>query len=599
MAGRETIFGLVIRAKNEASEELDEVGESGDKMGNEVKEGSDKAKSGLSSMALGITGLNQGLGLLRKGYQAVTGILDIFISSSLKQRAEGDAQKAQLAAAQLQIERITGLIGDTLIPVISGITTAFGPLLDSTERYLKTNKDLIGSGVIEWFQKLATFLVRGVAGSVLLVSNAFNGWKMVIGTVAQMAQAGFAEIVDGANMVLDGARSLAIAFGQDDMVASIQRAQQSMRGLAKDTRDASDESFAWAARSAKANEEANDAIIQLDLTIERAISKGATAAYKALGQEIKKIPPEQKKIEEAAKAAAAAMHAAAQTTNAATISMIKAWGASYERAADAGDAQLKRLEEDAQRVAATTVAMSASQASMIEEIKDRMTSTVQTLVTVFSDSFADIGKTIDGHTKTWADGFKKLGASIAQMFLRQAANFLVAKGIEMAAEKVAALFTVKAAAVEGGSKAIAAHAGIPFVGLAIGAAAAAATIAAIMAFAGKMQHGGMVPDNGPFGDRHLYALERGEMVIDRPTSQGIIRAASQGSGSAGGFARGGVASGSSGVNGGLTVNVGIQALGAVDRAASQSMLESGGFADIINDMIRNGKLAIPANAIRR
>lgn len=592
--GREVAFGIVIKAKNEAGGTLKSISGEAEKMGDSVNEGAEKGKKGLELLGGSLTGLNQGLSLAKKAWHALSSTFDLFIDASMKQRAEGDKQKHTLEQAKIQIERITGLIGDLLIPVIVGIADGMKPVLDAAERYLKTNKEMLGSGVIEWFQSIALLLVRGVAGGVLAVTAAWNGWKEAIGVVVSLASAGFAEIIDGVNVVLGGARELASAFGQDDMVMSIVNAQNGLRGLAKTSRDTSDEQLASAARAAQSQEQITQAIAKVEQALERGIGEAGVRAHQHLGEAVKKIAPNYDEWKKKVEALEAAHQKLANKIEAAISSSIKMIGSQWEQAAKAGEDALKRLEEDEKRFDDRSQLVLDRVFAAQDEIKNVTQGAASFLMSSMGEAFDGVGKKVDGHVKSWGDAFKQLGGMIGKMILQQAANFVVAKGIEMGAEKVAALFAVKAAAVEGGSKAVAAHAGIPFVGLAIGAAAAAAIVAAIMSFAGKMHGGGIVPDSGGFGDRHLTMLERGELVVPRAHTPAVLDMM----GASGGRSVGGTTpSGGGGGGPSLQLNVSMQSLGALDRAHAQRQLESGGVLDVINDWIRAGKLRIPQSAL--
>jgi hypothetical protein len=188
----------------------------------------------------------------------------------------------------------------------------------------------------------------------------------------------------------------------------------------------------------------------------------------------------------------------------------------YDKAADEMEQRAKAIE--------------AAQAAMAQRLAGNIVGTV-------GGAFDEI---VSG-SKSAEQAFGDLFKSLARMALQQAATYVVAKGIEMAADKTAA--TVKqqgdlqSAAVHATAKAIemaadqaaasakhaqdtstaasgamSAHSNIPFIGIAIGLAAAAAIVGAIMAFK-KFAAGGVATGGVPGMDSVPAMLTPGERVL--------------------------------------------------------------------------------------
>jgi hypothetical protein len=138
------------------------------------------------------------------------------------------------------------------------------------------------------------------------------------------------------------------------------------------------------------------------------------------------------------------------------------------------------------------------------------------------------------------------------MILAEIGKYIVALGVKMLADRVAAMFSIGNSAAEAAGKQMSAHAWIPFVGIAVGLAAAGAIAAATIGIRDDvgsvpslpqpkgMAAGGFV--SGPAGrDRVPAWLTAGEFVIPRGTVDQIRRG--QGPSTPGHYADGGLVAG--------------------------------------------------------
>lgn len=102
-------------------------------------------------------------------------------------------------------------------------------------------------------------------------------------------------------------------------------------------------------------------------------------------------------------------------------------------------------------------------------------------------------------------------------------------GVATGAAKVAAFSQITAAAAKAGAEAFAAYAGIPVVGPALGAAAAAEAVAQTMAFATMLafNKGGLVPGTGNTDSVPAW-LTPGELVIPKEVTQALLGAGQAG-----------------------------------------------------------------------
>lgn len=126
-----------------------------------------------------------------------------------------------------------------------------------------------------------------------------------------------------------------------------------------------------------------------------------------------------------------------------------------------------------------------------------------------AEAFGNIGNAIGGAAGQWL----QYGASVLNAIGQAIPAILTMLGVQ-AAEEQQSHKNASANAVEAGSKAMKAHAGIPFVGVALGVAAVAAIIAAMVSIP-KFETGGMVGGSSFYGDKILARVNSGEMILNR------------------------------------------------------------------------------------
>lgn len=142
-----------------------------------------------------------------------------------------------------------------------------------------------------------------------------------------------------------------------------------------------------------------------------------------------------------------------------------------------------------------------------DEMQKAITTATKKMETEFNSNFAQI---ITGQ-KTLAQGFIDIWNRAAELFiqniLKMVEQMIVAYATQSALQKTSILKTAGHAAAE----AFDAMAGIPIIGPELGAVAAAATFAAVVAF-GSFEQGGIVPSTG------MHYLHENEMVLPKNIS---------------------------------------------------------------------------------
>lgn len=223
-------------------------------------------------------------------------------------------------------------------------------------------------------------------------------------------------------------------------------------------------------------------------------------------------------------------------------------------------------------------AMQAAWSSAFEGVGRLVTETETEIVRNEEGLLEEREKVVGQHIKTSSDAFSEFTQNVGKMILAEIGKYIVALGVKMLADKVAALWSVGASATEAAGKQMSAHAWIPFVGVAAGLAAAGAIVAATRGFgddmgsvpslpqAPKFNQGGFV--SGPAGrDRVPAWLSAGEFVIPRQTVDQIRRGRTPAT--AGHYADGGTVQGN---GGGGNINVTLASSIPPDRIAVRRMV---------------------------
>lgn len=215
--------------------------------------------------------------------------------------------------------------------------------------------------------------------------------------------------------------------------------------------------------------------------------------------------------------------------------------------------------------------------------------TAALLVNSFGDAF---GSMING-SKSADRAFGDMFANLGKMVLAQAATYVVAKGIETAANLAAGETKVAVDTSTAASGAMSAHSNIPFVGIAIGLAAAAAIIAAILAFK-KFSKGGLVTGGEQGRDSVPALLEPGEVVLPVSVVQSISRIMGKSPSARSPGVPGGVAMATGGMvpqslpsRGNTTINVTAQLL---DASEDQMKALGKKLGKVMADLQRNGHI---------
>jgi hypothetical protein len=253
-----------------------------------------------------------------------------------------------------------------------------------------------------------------------------------------------------------------------------------------------------------------------------------------------------------------------------------------EQAASEASKAAAKKDSDAMK------AVLGKQVKAEEEAHQKRTQQAQEVASLLVDNVGGALSDIISGTKSTEEAFGEMFGSLGKMVLQQAATYVVAKGIEAAVNATTANAKIAQDTSTAASGALSAHSNIPFVGIAIGLAAAAAIIAAILSFK-KFAKGGLVTGGEPGKDSVPALLMPGEMVLPVSMVREIAQLSGSGGSVSGGiprFANGGMVQGggqSFGTN--VTINYAQNTtLPASSAQTKRSLLEiKRGFMELVHD----------------
>lgn len=494
--------GILVTAKDAATPVLKGVADASKKTLKSVRELSEKAKKGFDVMGNAITVVNQGLEIGKKAWELMRVAVGDTIAEALRFRRAGDPVLDWFSTMKRDAELLKAAIGDTLIPVVQGLAEGLGIVGDGMRQWIQANRRMIATGILEWTIKLAKSLVKGVGFAVIQVGRAWAGWQQIIGVV----QLGIGKFLSFATKgfvgLLEAARSVASAFGRDELVATIDEAQASMMGLAKGFDEFGNEGA--------------DGALQASIEfgkLERKVQNftGVTLAkldqtYVDTLDKIAKSNTGVTKTVEEQKAATEELQGVVEAISARRIAMIEKRAALEESIMlSLAEKEEERLTELADRYSEVFTGIAEGIGSAVEGV---FQDTEQAARLMEEAQQAVSEGAVDAHEKMAAA--QEAQADVAS----NAAKTVLMAVIDAAMGEVAAY------AITAGAGAFSSMAGIPIVGPALGAAAAAATTGAVMALGaglkalvGGMADGGVIT-TGPAGrDSGIFSLMRGEQVM--------------------------------------------------------------------------------------
>ena len=288
MAREVLSFVLDVNTKGVKSG-LDKAGKGFVSLGKMARSSLAGIAEGLRSTGAGIQVLDHAMGAFNKLREMATFFFGTFIDASLEMRAETDKQRKDLERMGAEFRKLAAAIGDLLIPLILGIGDAFIPAISEAGKFLKTNKQTIGSGIVEYFLKFATALTSGLAPAINLVTRASSGLQTLFQAV--IATGGkFASTYTGAvGAVLRSVESLNRALGREGAAKAAADAAKENEELARSYDEVGNIAMGEILQIDEGQKQLEASINGFADALEKRVGQAGVAALKRYRQEITKI----------------------------------------------------------------------------------------------------------------------------------------------------------------------------------------------------------------------------------------------------------------------------------------------------------------------
>lgn len=478
---------ISITLKDTASAALGAAGEGAAKTLDSVRDAAAKTGRAFEIMGNIASGLNAGLEIAKKGFELFrTAILDT-VTTALEFRDANDPVIKQFDDMKRSVELLRARLGDVLIPVLQAVALAFQPILEGNDQWLRSNRKLIASGIIDFLGKTATLLTKGVAASMLLVSKAWTGWQLIIEGVKEANAAMFGVIIRGIELTIKGMRLLAEITGT--ISPELRAAEEAAAFFAEGFEDAANDSANEMFRIQAAQAALEAATEKTAKAVEDAIRGAVVGGQKIVRESIEGTT---KSIEEQ-NVAAAALDVAQKERDVQALERLK----EFQRALNEAAEQSKLREEDAFK-------LSAELQARREALAGRVADSFGEATTKIIQGFAEQGEAGE-------DAAERIGKATISGVL----DIIGA----LTAEAAAAILT---RAIEA----------LPFpAGIIVGTVAAAgivATFAAIRASVTQgFAEGGFVRGGTPGRDSVPILAQEGEFVMSRSDVMGFRKFASK------------------------------------------------------------------------
>ena len=490
--------GIFITAKDLATKTLKGIGTTGKASLSAVRSAAQKASSAFSALGGAVTAVNQAMEIGKKAWEIGRRAMEMTVGVALKFRKAGDPVLTWFEKMRRESELVGARLGDTLIPVIQGLAEGFGLVGDAASEWVKENRKLIATKILNYILNIGEVLIKSVAKGTLFVVKVWKGWQEVILLVTGVAEKMFAGMITGVQKTLETFAELASMIGADGMAANLKEASESAELLADTFSTAGDESFEALEKVVAEQEELENAI---NNTAEVALTKlknAGVTAFKAIENSVagvNKTIDEQKTL--------------AQRHEDFLKNLRDKRLRSIQAAADAelaiAKAKDQRLQQDQAEIA------SAAQAA-----NDIVVGLIETVAAEQAEASRLMQEAQQAAAEGASDAQEKMNAA------REAQGQVAGKAAKQTTIAVidAVSAQVSAMAIQAAAGAFASMSSIPVVGPALGAAAAVAASASVMAIGAGlkgliagMADGGVVTGGTAGHDSVPAMLMPGEQVM--------------------------------------------------------------------------------------
>lgn len=259
--------------------------------GKAIEGAGERARAGFKAMGMVAVGINQSLELGKKAFNTFRVGFEATVGKSLEYRAETDRGRLAWSAYRDQLERIRALVGDAVLPLFLGLGDATADVTREVERWLKANRQLVGSALIEWLSKAAVLLVDGVLKGVELVAGAWAGWSIMIDKSRALIDRFVAGVFSGMAKVEGVFLRAARAIGADGIGAALEEDIKFATNASDVITGMAEEQEASAKRTAMAHVQLQMALHSVGEVAKSAIGDTASKAMDRLNDGIDRFDP--------------------------------------------------------------------------------------------------------------------------------------------------------------------------------------------------------------------------------------------------------------------------------------------------------------------
>jgi len=152
---------IEITATDKASGEIEDVGKSSNKALKAVKKFGSAGATAFKAFTVAAVGINQGLEVLKKFKEVATAMIE----KSMAFRSANDPLIQSFGKITDSVNALIARMGDVLLNVFVALGNQFAPLITRARDFLAANQQILAIGLVEFFQKMAIAITRGVAGA--------------------------------------------------------------------------------------------------------------------------------------------------------------------------------------------------------------------------------------------------------------------------------------------------------------------------------------------------------------------------------------------------------------------------------------------------
>lgn len=460
MADMNKSINIEVTATDEASDKIDKVGKESKSALSAVKRFGAGAASAFAKVGAAGVMLNQSIELVKK----FRDVGMIAIEATRQFVDANDPLMKSFEATSTSVKRLGAGVGVVLIKALNGAAKALGPIIQRTQNWLQANQNLIGLKLVEYIERFAKFSLVTAAKGLVLISKITSGFAMTWSLLKVGVNAFFSALLTGGAQALEKMASLADAVGMDGLAGKLKSGAEEVKSFGDVFQSTADESMIQMDKQIKAQE-----------AFEAAVQRNGEAVYNAIGQV----------ATEASKAFVGETVLANQT--------LEQQNAIVE--------ERKRIEEDLEK---KKQEFAAAEKARLDETANKLRQQAM--------EYANVGSTIGN---AFVSGFS--AAEEGQDAVAEGFKAMTAEMIDVALATMQNIVTMRAA--EAAAGAASSQAGIPIVGPALAAAAAATMFSLVRGFIALgfqgMARGGIVEGGIPGHDSVPIMAQAGEMVLTR------------------------------------------------------------------------------------